>query len=306
MKKILNIFLILAFIFNASLVYSNSKNFFENRLQNLLLPKNAIIENNSLLPNFAITQNSNEKALLQNIAISDFSENKNLLPKIAITKIWTWNLKIEKNILSWEIFLTPDANIQPYIFVSFPNWNVQKFLINKNNEKIFIKIPALQNWKYQLEILDNRGFPVFLDELNNSENINNINNEKNFQNINEILEDVNKIRISLGYQKLELNPLLQNIAIRKVEDMRQNFYIGHNSPEWKNIFSFLTEVEKKNFYRLWENISGGKDLNISDSYYKILNSPAHKYLFLNSDWKNIWMAYIFDNWSGYFVQIFSD
>lgn len=303
MKKILNIFLILAFIFNASLVYSNSKNFFENRLQNLLLPKNAITENNSLLPNFAITQNSNEKTLLQNIAISDFSENKNLLPKIAITKIWTWTLKIEKNILSWEIFLSSDIDIQPYIFVSFPDWNVQKFLINKIEDKIFIKIPALQNWKYQLEILDNRGFPVFLDELNNSENIN---NEKNFQNVNEILEDINKIRTSLGYQKLELNPLLQNIAIRKVEDMRQKSYIWHNSPEWKNIFSFLNETEKKKFSRLWENISGGKDLNISDSYYKILNSPAHKYLLLNSDWKNIWMAYIFDNWSGYFVQIFSD
>lgn len=113
------------------------------------------------------------------------------------------------------------------------------------------------------------------------------------------------MRESLQYAQLTRSDLLQKIAERKLADMIENQYVGHRSIGGKNIFSFV-EPGEKNFLRLGENVSGGRNVNLQKLANGIFDSPAHRYNLLFPAWRQIGIAYGEKDGNQYLVQVFSD
>lgn len=82
-------------------------------------------------------------------------------------------------------------------------------------------------------------------------------------------------------------------------------YIGHNSLGGKNILAFV-EKSERNFYRLGENVAGGRNTSFDALVAGILDSPAHRYNLVFPLWKKVGFAGVEKDGNYYFVQIFSD
>ena len=67
----------------------------------------------------------------------------------------------------------------------------------------------------------------------------------------DILRDMNYRRKQIGLSELQENPLLQRIALSKVRHMVDFQYVGHETLDGKNIFSFVDEKNKKIIFSAW-------------------------------------------------------
>ena len=83
-------------------------------------------------------------------------------------------------------------------------------------------------------------------------------------------------------------------------------YVGHETLDGKNIFSFVDEKNKKLFFRLGENVAGGTRVNLQKLYQSLLASPSHAAAMMSSDWNQIGMFFLEKDDQQYFVQIFAD
>lgn len=225
-----------------------------------------------------------------------------------------FNFKIIDSILEGEIYFNDPKNVNQILFVNYPSWQVLKFpfSLDENSwnisvggeSKISFKIPLVSKGDYILEILDIYGFPVIHEIVSYGDG--NLSKEVEKDNLQEIEDDINNLRTSLWYDPLVFSDLLQNIAIKKISDMKEIWYIGHRNPYGNDIFSFVSSDEKVYFKRLGENVAWGSGISLMEAYKWILNSPAHRYLLLFPAWKKIGMSFVEKDGVWYFVQVFSD
>lgn len=226
----------------------------------------------------------------------------------------SFNFKIIDSVLEGEIYFSNPKNVNKILFVNYPSWQVLKFPFSLNESswnisvevspKISFKIPLVLKGDYTFEILDVHGFPLVHEVVSYGDEVARGEAKKN--NLQEIKDDINTLRVSLWYDPLVFSDLLQNIAIKKISDMKEIWYIGHRSPYGNDIFSFASSDEKVYFKRLGENVAWGSGISLMEAYKWILNSPAHRYLLLFPAWKKIGMSFVEKDGVWYFVQVFSD
>ena len=103
--------------------------------------------------------------------------------------------------------------------------------------------------------------------------------------LSSIVDHTNQYRSASSLPQLTLNPLLNQAAQLKAEDMAQKGYFSHNSPDNKTPWDWLKQVGYDYLYA-GENLA----LNYSDSEEVVqawINSESHRQNLLNPHFKEI-------------------
>lgn len=111
-----------------------------------------------------------------------------------------------------------------------------------------------------------------------------------------LIELTNKTRISFGLQPLSINPLLEEAAYLKVEDMFEKDYFSHQSPEGISPWYWF-QIAGYNYQFAGENLAIGF-LDSEEVYRAWLDSSSHKSNLLNSDYSEIGMAVVKSEFQG--------
>ena len=223
------------------------------------------------------------------------------------------SLILDGNILVGEISLQNDFAVQPYwtivfpdghqIFQNFPPEIIAKIRNNEKNISLPIFYQLYDKGQYRIELRDNKGH-VFSKKIP-YQGIDDSGIKHDFS-VADVLRDINHRRKQIGIAELNENPLLQRIALSKVRHMADFQYVGHETLDGKNIFSFVDEKNKKLFFRLGENVAGGTRVNLQKLYQSLLASPSHAAAMMSPDWTQVGMFFIEKDDQQYFVQIFAD
>ncbi len=122
---------------------------------------------------------------------------------------------------------------------------------------------------------------------------------------NYVLDRINILRGNLGYKKLTLDDNLDRIAEAKSENMANNNYIGHWTPDGLDILAFANSLGIPHANTLSENVAGG---NVSHMILQdgLEESGSHRHSILNPKWTKIGIGYIVKNKKAYLVQVFSE
>lgn len=100
-----------------------------------------------------------------------------------------------------------------------------------------------------------------------------------------LLQDTNAERSKNHENPLALNQQLAQAAQAKANDMVQQNYWAHNSPDGKTPWSFITTAGY-HYQLAGENLAYGF-ANASDTMAGWMNSPTHKANILNSNYKDV-------------------
>lgn len=224
------------------------------------------------------------------------------------------SLVLDGNILVGEISLQNDFSVEPYwtiifpdghkIFQNFPPEVIAKIRNNEKNISLPIFYQLYDKGQYRIELRDNKGHVIFSKKIP-YQGIDDSGIKHDFS-VADVLRDINHRRKQIGIAELNENPLLQRIALSKVRHMADFQYVGHETLDGKNIFSFVDEKNKKLFFRLGENVAGGTRVNLQKLYQSLLASPSHAAAMMSSDWNQIGMFFLEKDDQQYFVQIFAD
>ena len=224
------------------------------------------------------------------------------------------SLILDRNILVGEISLQNDFAVQPYwtivfpdghqIFQNFPPEVIAKIRNNEKNISLPIFFQLQDKGEYRLELRDKAGSIIFSKKIP-YQGIDDSGIKHDFS-VADVLRDINHRRKQIGIAELNENPLLQRIALSKVRHMADFQYVGHETLDGKNIFSFVDEKNKKLFFRLGENVAGGTRVNLQKLYQSLLASPSHAAAMMSPDWTQVGMFFIEKDDQQYFVQIFAD
>ncbi len=158
--------------------------------------------------------------------------------------------------------------------------------------------------EYRIELRGNKGHVIFSKKIP-YQGIADSGIKHGFS-VADVLRDMNHRRKQIGIAELNENPLLQRIALSKVRHMADFQYVGHETLDGKNIFSFVDEKNKKLFFRLGENVAGGTRVNLQKLYQSLLASPSHAAAMMSPDWTQVGMFFLEKDDQQYFVQIFAD
>jgi cysteine-rich secretory family protein len=105
-----------------------------------------------------------------------------------------------------------------------------------------------------------------------------------------VLERTNNERKKSGLEPLQYNSVLADSARRKAEDMFQNDYWAHNSPEGKTPWTFFDATGYR-YSVAGENLA--KDFYNTDSLVKAwMNSPTHRDNIIHQKYKEIGIAVV--------------
>lgn len=105
-----------------------------------------------------------------------------------------------------------------------------------------------------------------------------------------LVELVNKERVVLGLQPLKVNPQLVQAAQQKAQDMLNNNYFAHTSPDGITPWHWLDEVGYK-YRAAGENLA--KDFTESEFVHQAwMNSPSHKANILKNNYQEIGIAVV--------------
>lgn len=224
------------------------------------------------------------------------------------------SLVLDGNILVGEISLQNDFSVEPYwtiifpdghkIFQNFPPEVIAKIRNNEKNISLPIFFQLQDKGEYRLELRDKAGSIIFSKKIP-YQGIDDSGIKHDFL-VADVLRDINHRRKQIGIAELNENPLLQRIALSKVRHMADFQYVGHETLDGKNIFSFVDEKNKKLFFRLGENVAGGTRVNLQKLYQSLLASPSHAAAMMSPDWTQVGMFFIEKDDQQYFVQIFAD
>ncbi|MEM9486835.1 MAG: CAP domain-containing protein [Cyanobacteria bacterium P01_F01_bin.116] len=129
----------------------------------------------------------------------------------------------------------------------------------------------------------------------------------------QLLAETNRIRRKQGLTNLRLSQKLGQAAQGHAEDMANNNYFAHNSPDGSStIASRITETDYS-FSLAAENLAAGHDSAI-EVVTDWFNSPGHKANLLNPDYTDVGFGLFFDdspgvgpneaNYSSYWAQNF--
>lgn len=119
----------------------------------------------------------------------------------------------------------------------------------------------------------------------------------------EVLELVNQERSKQGLKALTLSGELTNVATIKAQDMADNGYFDHTSPNYGSPFEMMQHFGIQ-YRSAGENIAAGQKTaqEVMNSW---MNSSGHRANILNSDYEQIGIGYVTGGKYGtYWVQMF--
>ncbi len=119
----------------------------------------------------------------------------------------------------------------------------------------------------------------------------------------EVLELVNIERSKVGLKALTLSNDLTNVATVKAQDMADNGYFDHTSPNYGSPFEMMKHFGIQ-YRSAGENIAAGQKTaqEVMNSW---MNSSGHRANILNSDYEQIGIGYVTGGKYGtYWVQMF--
>ncbi len=184
-------------------------------------------------------------------------------------------------------------------FVQAQNFATVNFFEEKLQKEFLQKIAIQQNIKTSTikeeKIVNTSAFSgVILEEKNEEEKKSDytILQSDTEEKLEKILTDINSRRIDNNLQKFSNNIVLQKIALKKAEHMAENQYVGHWSPDGKNLFSIMSDFEKTFFVVLGENVASGYNTTIDSLYQSLLSSPLHYNAMLSARWKQYGSAIV--------------
>lgn len=119
----------------------------------------------------------------------------------------------------------------------------------------------------------------------------------------ELLDRVNAARAEAGLGALIYDKAVENVAIIKAKDMRDNNYFAHESPTYGQPHEMLTQ-----FGIQWrasgENIAAGQN-TVSAVHTAWMNSPGHRANILNPNYTHVGFGYVTGgSYRSYWVQMF--
>lgn len=119
----------------------------------------------------------------------------------------------------------------------------------------------------------------------------------------QVLELVNQERSKQGLKALTLSGDLTNVATIKAQDMADNGYFDHTSPNYGSPFEMMQHFGIQ-YRSAGENIAAGQKTaqEVMNSW---MNSSGHRANILNSDYEQIGIGYVTGGKYGtYWVQMF--
>lgn len=119
----------------------------------------------------------------------------------------------------------------------------------------------------------------------------------------ELLQQVNKARAEAGLPALKYDSSVENVAMIKAKDMRDNNYFAHVSPTYGQPHEMLTQFGIKWTYS-GENIAAGQN-TVSAVHTAWMNSPGHRANILNQNYTHVGFGYVKGgSYRTYWVQMF--
>lgn len=119
----------------------------------------------------------------------------------------------------------------------------------------------------------------------------------------ELLERVNAARAEAGLPALNYDKAVENVAMIKAKDMRDNNYFAHESPTYGEPHEMLTQFGIKWTYS-GENIAAGQN-TVSAVHAAWMNSPGHRSNILNKNYTHVGFGYVTGgSYRSYWVQMF--
>lgn len=123
------------------------------------------------------------------------------------------------------------------------------------------------------------------------------------QQAQEVLKIVNQERSKVGLKALTLSAELTDVATVKAQDMADNGYFDHTSPNYGSPFEMMRHFGIQ-YRSAGENIAAGQKTaqEVMNSW---MNSSGHRANILNSDYEQIGIGYVTGGQYGtYWVQMF--
>lgn len=123
------------------------------------------------------------------------------------------------------------------------------------------------------------------------------------QQAQEVLKIVNQERSKVGLKALTLSAELTDVATVKAQDMADNGYFDHTSPNYGSPFEMMQHFGIQ-YRSAGENIAAGQKTaqEVMESW---MNSSGHRANILNSDYEQIGIGYVTGGKYGtYWVQMF--
>ncbi len=156
--------------------------------------------------------------------------------------------------------------------------------------KINVKIPEIQNFSKKVEEITK--FPEIIQERKIAPPPLKVIKEEKPEAIltqKGIIEWTNKQREKYGLAPLKENPLLDETALAKVEDMFENQYFAHESPSGEGV-SNLAKKFGYDFLLIGENLAMGNFSSDEDLVLAWMESPGHRENILNEKYQEIGVA----------------
>ena len=116
-----------------------------------------------------------------------------------------------------------------------------------------------------------------------------------------VINLVNKARISANVAVLKNNDLLQKAAEQKAQDMIDNNYFAHVSPQGKSPWDFI-ESNKYDYHYAGENLAINFT-SVKDQQQAWMDSPTHRQNILNPDYQEIGVAVKKGNIDGHMTTV---
>ena len=105
----------------------------------------------------------------------------------------------------------------------------------------------------------------------------------------QMLELLNKERISNGLKPLKINFKLVKVARAKSQDMINEEYFSHYSPNYGSPFDMMKQLNI-NYYLAGENIAGAPQ--VEQAHQSLMNSPSHKENILHPEFTHVGIGII--------------
>ena len=126
------------------------------------------------------------------------------------------------------------------------------------------------------------------------------NQNENIDNSKLVLDLINKARSENNLPPLAINDKLNEVAMKKAEDMVNNNYFSHTSPSYGDPFKMMQNFGIS-YKTVGENIAGNSD--VTDAVNSLLNSETHKKNILSSAYNYVGIGVVPSEKYGYIIVV---
>ena len=245
-------------------------------------------------------------------AYDSLGQEKVRIQKQKSNLIFRFRLASSDQVLPNYYFTLPDGNVIEY---TFPQKYKDADGFLKRNILIQASVPFTQEWTYKLETVSSNWYayfniPITKGEVWNtvslfsSENIRTLKRDR--QKVEStVVTSINRLRASLQKSLLIVDPILSQVAQMKAENMSQNDYVWHWTPDWKNIVQFAKNLKINLQGAIAENVAWG---NVSDTILQdgLEQSWSHRYTMIDEKYSKIGIGYVLKWEKTYLVQVFGE